>query len=68
MTNNRLLPKRFKESDIERWQQIADKETRGNLNLWMELALNKVAILSGEFHPWDEKETEPQLKTKQYAK
>lgn len=38
-----LLPKRFNADDIAKWQKIADKETRGNLNLWMELILNKAA-------------------------
>ncbi|MEO7048894.1 MAG: hypothetical protein ABI091_26565 [Ferruginibacter sp.] len=37
------LPKRFEEKDIERWQKVADKETRGNLSLWMDLTLNKAA-------------------------
>jgi hypothetical protein len=32
------LPKRFDEEDIKRWQQVADKETRGNLSLWMDIA------------------------------
>ena len=38
-----LLPKRFEKTDIKRWQQIADKETRGNLSLWMDIVLNKAA-------------------------
>ena len=37
------LPKRFDEEDIKRWQQVADKETRGNLSLWMDIVLNKAA-------------------------
>jgi hypothetical protein len=37
------LPKRLEEKDIERWQKVADKETRGNLSLWMDLTLNKAA-------------------------
>ena len=37
------LPKRFEEKDIERWQKVADKETRGNLSLWMDIVLNKAA-------------------------
>lgn len=37
------LPKRFEEKDIQLWQKKADKETRGNLTLWMEIALNKAA-------------------------
>jgi hypothetical protein len=38
-----LLPKRFAAEDIERWQKVADKETRGNLSLWMDIVLNKAA-------------------------
>jgi hypothetical protein len=37
------LPKRFEEEDIKRWQQVANKETRCNLSLWMDLTLNKAA-------------------------
>ena len=37
------LPKRFEEKDTERWQKVADKETRGNLSLWMDIVLNKAA-------------------------
>ena len=37
------LPKGFDEEDIKRWQQVADKETRGNLSLWMDIVLNKAA-------------------------
>lgn len=37
------LPKRFNEEDIKRWQQVANKETRGNLSLWMDIVLNKAA-------------------------
>ena len=38
----KLLPKRFSEDDIKRWQQCADKEGR-SLNNWMEFILNKAA-------------------------
>jgi hypothetical protein len=38
-----LLPKRFAAKDIERWQKVANKETRGNLSLWMDIVLNKAA-------------------------
>ena len=37
------LPKGFDEEDIKRWQKVADKETRGNLSLWMDIVLNKAA-------------------------
>lgn len=39
----KLLPKRFETKDIERWQKVADRETRGNLSLWMDIELNKAA-------------------------
>lgn len=38
----RLLPKRFYDDDIKRWQKVADKENR-NLTNWMETELNKAA-------------------------
>ena len=38
----KLLPKRFNEDDIKRWQKVADKENR-NLSNWMETELNKAA-------------------------
>ena len=38
----KLLPKRFSEDDIKRWQKVADKENR-NLSNWMETELNKAA-------------------------
>ena len=38
----KLLPKRFNETDIKRWQKVADKENR-NLSNWMETELNKAA-------------------------
>lgn len=38
----KLLPKRFNETDIARWQKVADKQNR-NLTNWMETELNKAA-------------------------
>lgn len=38
----KLLPKRFNEDDIKRWQKVANKENR-NLSNWMETELNKIA-------------------------
>lgn len=39
----KLLPKRFEPEDIKRWQKCADKQTRGNLSLWMDIVLNLAA-------------------------
>ena len=38
----KLLPKRFREEDVNRWQKVADKQNR-NLSNWMETELNKAA-------------------------
>jgi len=35
-----MLPKRFNEEDIKKWQEQANLTTGGNLTLWMENALN----------------------------
>ena len=35
-----MLPKRFNEEDIKKWQEQANSTTGGNLTLWMENALN----------------------------
>jgi hypothetical protein len=40
--SKKLLPKRFNEDDIKRWQEVAGKENR-NLSNWMETELNKAA-------------------------
>lgn len=36
-----LLSKRFNSGDIEKWQELANKETGGNLTLLIELTMNK---------------------------
>ena len=38
----KLLPKRFNEEDIKRWQKVSDRQNR-NLTNWMETELNKAA-------------------------
>ena len=38
---NQMLPKRFNSKDIEKWQELANKETGGNLTLLIELTMNK---------------------------
>lgn len=40
----RLLPKRFLEADIKKWQQAAKTENR-NLTNWMETVLNNAIEL-----------------------
>jgi len=35
------LTKRFEVKDMKRWQKLANKETKGNLNKWMEKVLNE---------------------------
>ena len=35
-----MLPKRFNEEDIKKWQEQANLTTGGNLTLWMENTLN----------------------------
>ena len=43
----RLLPKRFLETDIKKWQQAAKKENR-NLTNWMETVLNNAIVAKKE--------------------
>mgnify|MGYP003405975736 FL=1 len=38
---DQMLPKRFNSGDIEKWQELANKETGGNLTLLIELTMNK---------------------------
>lgn len=40
-SHNTMLSKRFNYGDISNWQVMANKETGGNLTLWIELTLNK---------------------------
>lgn len=37
-----LLSRRFNSLDISKWQELANKETGGNLTLLIELTMNKV--------------------------
>jgi len=39
--HDRQLSKRFNGSDIDKWQELANKETGGNLTLLIELTMNK---------------------------
>lgn len=36
-----LLSRRFNLGDIDKWQELANKETGGNLTLLIELTMNK---------------------------
>lgn len=36
-----LLSRRFYSGDIDKWQELANKETGGNLTLFIELTMNK---------------------------
>ena len=36
-----LLSRRFNSGDIEKWQELANNETGGNLTLLIELTMNK---------------------------
>lgn len=39
--HDQLLSKRFNSGDINKWQELANKETGGNLTLLIELTMNK---------------------------
>ena len=36
-----LISRRFNSKDIEKWQELANKKTGGNLTLLIELTMNK---------------------------
>ena len=38
---DQMLPKRFNSGDIEKWQELANKKTGGNLTLLIELTMNE---------------------------
>jgi hypothetical protein len=39
--HNTLISRRFYSGDIDKWQELANKETGGNLTLLIELTMNK---------------------------
>lgn len=39
--HDKPLGKRFNSGDIDKWQELANKETAGNLTLLIELTMNK---------------------------
>jgi len=50
------LNNRFRSEDVAKWQLQADKQTGGNLTLWIELTLNKNAkTVHEEFKELSEK-------------